>query len=146
MDKIIIVVDLGHFKAYRVSKNPMESPKTELIKSYDFIDGHGKLRDKLSDVAGRFGAGEGKGSARKGYGEPHNIELETEKRLIKLIVKDINGLIAKEKCAKWYLAAVKSINKQIVGNLAPGVKAKLHKNIAADLTKVARSKILSRFE
>jgi len=146
MDKIIIVVDLGHFKAYRVSKAPMESAKTELIESYDFIDGHGKLRDKLSDGAGRFGAGEGKGSARKGYGEPHNLESETEKRLIRLIANGINRLIEKENCARWYLAAVKKINRQIVGSLAPGVRARLTKNVAADLTKIAKSKILSRFE
>jgi hypothetical protein len=55
MNKIIIAVDLGHFKAYKITKNPMESTRTKLIKSYDAIDAHGKLSEKLTDNAGRFG-------------------------------------------------------------------------------------------
>jgi len=77
MDKIIIVADLGHFKAYRVSKKPMESARTTLIGSYDFIEAHGKLGDKLSDTAGRFGMKGGKKGAAKGYGEAHNIKTES---------------------------------------------------------------------
>jgi hypothetical protein len=55
MDKIIIITaDLGHFKAYRITKDPLEtSPIVTLIESYDSIEGHGKLGDKLSDAAGK---------------------------------------------------------------------------------------------
>ncbi len=146
MNKIIIVVDLGHFKAYRVSKAPMESTKTTLIESYDSVEGHGKLGEKLSDRAGRFRRGEGKKGAATGYGAQHNLKLETEKRLIKLIVKDINALIAREKCKKWNLAAASRINRQIIDNLKPSVKTKLHKSITADLTKIDKSEILSFFK
>jgi hypothetical protein len=146
MNKIIIIVDLGHFKAYRATKAPMESTRIELIKSYDTIDGHGRLGEKLSDNAGRFGMGGGKDGAAKGYGEPHNLESETERKLVKTIAQDINILIKKEKITKWHLAAVKKINKQIVELLTPAVKKKLDKNITADLTKTRRSDILSYFE
>jgi len=146
MEKIIIVVDLGHFKAYRVTKNPMESDRTELIKSYDSVAGHGKLTDKLSDDAGRFGMRGGKNGSAKGYGEPHSLQLETEKKLIKMMAKDINDLLNREKCSKWWLAAVRKINKKIIENLTPDIKAKLDKNITADLTKVAKSDILSHFQ
>ncbi len=146
MKKVIIAVDLGHFKAYRVTKNPMESVRTELIKSYDLIEGHGKLTDKLSDTAGRFGTGGGKKGSAKGYGEPHNLLLETEKKLIKAITKDINELVTVEKCSKWYMSAVKKINKKIVNGLEQAVKEKLDKNITADLTKVAKSEILGYFQ
>jgi len=51
MDKTIIVVtDLGHFKAYRITQEQMESPRVTMIESYDSIEGHGKLVDKLSDI------------------------------------------------------------------------------------------------
>jgi hypothetical protein len=43
-----------------VSKNPLESPKIELLKSYDAVAGHGKFGDKLTDDAGRFGFNGGK--------------------------------------------------------------------------------------
>lgn len=145
MKKLIIAVDLGHFKAYRISKKPHESVRTELIGSYDSIEGHGKLGDKLSDGAGVFGMSGGKNGAAKGYGDPNNLELETEKKLIKMIAKDINRIVTRENCP-WYLAAVKRINRQIVKYLSPEVKDRLGKNITSDLTKTTKSEILAFFE
>ncbi|MDP2156122.1 MAG: host attachment protein [Nitrospirota bacterium] len=146
MDKIIIVVDLGHFKAYKVTKQDHESPKIQLIESYDSIEAHGKLSDKLSDTAGRFGVGGGKNGAAKGYGEPHNIELEMERKATKLIASDINAIIKKEGSPKWYLAASTMINSQILDNLEAEVKAKLDKNIMSNLTKTDKSDIMKHFE
>jgi hypothetical protein len=143
---IIIAADLGHFKAYRITKDPMEkSPRVMLIEGYDSIEGHGKLGDKLSDSAGRFVRGGGKKESAKGAGERHNIELETEKKIIKMIARDIDDLIVREKCEKWCLAAAEKINGQIVEKLTPEVKIKLDKNIAADLTKIDKSEILGHF-
>jgi hypothetical protein len=143
---IIIAADLGHFKAYRITKDPVEiSPRVTLIEGYDSIEGHGKLGDKLSNSAGRFVRGGGKKESAKGSGERHNIELETEKKIIKMIARDIDDLIVREKCEKWYLAATEKINGQIVEKLTPEVKIKLDKNIAADLTKIDKSEILGHF-
>ena len=147
MDKIIIIAaDLGHFRAYRITKDPLEkSPEITSIESYDTIDGHGKLGDKLSDAAGRFGRGGGKGEPAKDSGERHNIELETEKGLIKMIAKDIDDLIVGEECEKWHFAAGEKINRQIIESLKPEVKARLIKNITANLTNIKKSEILSHF-
>lgn len=146
MDKVIIAVDLGHFRAYRVTKQEHESPKIQLIESYDSVESHGKLSDKLSDTAGRFGVGGGKNGAAKGYGEPHNIELEMEKKATKLISNDINAIIKREGSLKWYLAASTMINSQIIDNLDPEVKAKLDKNITSNLTKTDKADIMKHFE
>ncbi len=148
MEKIIIITaDLGHFKIYRITKNPLEkSPGITLIESYDSIDGHGKLGEKLSDAAGRFRRGGRKEEAAKGSGERHNIKLETEKRLIKMIAKDIGTHVVSEKCDKWFLAAARKINRQIVENLKPEIKDKMSKNLSADLTKVKKSEILGHFK
>jgi len=146
MAAIIITVDLGHFKAYRVITDSLASPKIELIESYDSIEGHGKLSEKLSDIAGRFVGGGGKGEVAKGYGEPHNLVADIRKKLVKMIAMDINALIKKEDCDKWYLAAGERINKDIVKKLEPKVKTKLKKNISLDLTNTPKSKILSHFK
>lgn len=146
MEKIIIAVDLGHFKAYKVTKQEHESPKIQLIESYDSIEAHGKLSDKLSDTSGRFAMGGGKNGAAKGYGEPHNIELEMEKKAAKLISNDINAIIKKEGSPIWYLAASKMINGQILDNLDAEVKAKLSKNIMSNITKADKSDIMKHFE
>jgi len=143
---IIITADLGHFKAYRVTKDPPDiSPRVTLIESYDSIEGHGKLGDKLSDAGGRFRRSGGKDEVSKGSGERHNIELEIEKKLSKMIAKDIDALIEREDCDKWYLASGKKINRQIIDNLKPEVKDRLVKNITANLTGVGKSEILSHF-
>ena len=146
MDKLIITVDLGHFKAYKVTKNDLESPHIQLIESYDSIEAHGKLSDKVTDTSGRFGMGGGKNGAAKGYGEPHNMELEMEKKAAKLIAKDINAIVKREGAPKWYLAASKMINSQILDNLEASVKAKLDKNITSDLTKIDKSDIMNYFK
>ncbi len=145
MKEIVIVVDLGHFKAYRLIKSPMGSPRLELIEEYDNISAHGRLSEKLSDEAGRFGMGMEKGSI-KGYGEAHHLELDIQKKIIKLIVKDINALINAEKPERWYLAAPKKVNNQIVENLLTEVRETLKKNVKADLTKVKKSELLEYFE
>jgi len=146
MNKLIVAVDLGHFKAYRVTKNQGESARVDLLDSYDIVDTHGKLMDKFTDAEGSFNRGAGKAGIAKGSGEPHNLETETEKKVIVRIVNDINMLVKKEGPAKWYLAAGERINNQIVENLHPSIKAKLDKSIMADLTKTDKSKILGHFE
>ena len=81
-----------------------------------------------------------------GSGERHAIEQETEKRIAKMIAKDIEAVIFSEECDTWYLAAGEKINSQVVENLSPEVKAGLDKNITADLTNISKSEILGHFE
>jgi len=146
MDRLIIAVDLGHFKAYKVSTDPPGSPKIQLVESYDSIEGHGKLSEKVSDGAGRFGMSGGKNGAAKGYGEPHNIELEAEKKAAKLIAKDIAAIIGREGIKKWWFAAAHKLNSLIMENLEPDLKAKMDKNINSNLTKTNKSEILKHFQ
>jgi Protein required for attachment to host cells len=143
--KIIFVVDLGHFKAYEISETPT-GPKIALLESRDYIDAHGKLSDKVSDKAGRFRLGGGKEGAAMGYGEPHNIELEEEKRLLKLIADNISDVLGREQCGEWHLAAPSEINGRILNNLVPELTSRIGKNISADLTKTKKSELLSHFE
>jgi hypothetical protein len=146
MSKVIIAVDLGHFKAYRVTKEPFDkSAKAELIESYDSVGAHVKLSDKLSDAAGRFRLSGGRNGKGAGYGEAHNLETEEERRLVKQIAADINGVISREKCETWSLAAGKNINGLIIEHLAPEVKAKLDKNLSCNLTKAGKSELLDCF-
>jgi len=147
MSELIIVADLGHMKAFRMTRNPLglESPKIELIKSCAFIEAHAKSSDKFSDSAGRYYVGSGKKGTGAGFGEPHNIESEAEKRFIAQFAEDIKTLILKEGCEKWYFAADSGINGRIIDKLDSSIRAKLKKNIAANLTKASKSRILGRF-
>ena len=145
MDKIIITADLGHFKAYKVTETPAGRVKVDLIESYDSIEGHGRLGEKLSDTAGRFEGGGRAGETTKGYGDLHNLELDIQKKLAGMIAQDINVLIEREDYTAWCLAAPEKINGIIVKNLKPGVKTAMIKNIMADLTNVKKSAIPGHF-
>jgi len=146
MDKtLIITADLGHFKAYRITQEAMESPRVTLVGSYDTIEGHGKLADKVSDAGGRFARGGLQGEIGMGSGERHNIELEATKRVTKKIANDIGDLVLGEQCKKWHLAAGEKVNRQIVEYLNPAVRARLDQNITADLTKTNKAEILRYF-
>ncbi|MDH4231848.1 MAG: host attachment protein [Nitrospirota bacterium] len=146
MDKLIIAVDLGHFRAYKLSTDSPGSPKINLVESYDSVEGHGRLGEKLSDEAGRFGMGGGKSGAAKGYGEPHNIELESEKKAAKLIARDIAAIIEREKIKKWWFAAANKMNSLVIENLDPDIRSRMDKNINSNLTNTKKSAILKHFE
>jgi hypothetical protein len=146
MDRLIIAVDLGHFKAYKVSTDSPGSPKIQLVESYDSIEAHGKLSERVSDGAGRFSEGGGKNGAAKGYGEPHNIELEAEKKTAKLIAKDIAAIIGREGIKKWWFAAANKLNSLVIEHLDTDIKAKMDKNINSNLTKTNKSEILKHFQ
>ena len=145
MDKIIITTDLGHFRAYKLTETARGREKLDLIGSYDSIEGHGKLGEKLSDSAGQFSRGGGNGQKAQGSGQPNNLEQEMEKQLSRMIARDINSLIKKEDYTAWCLAAPTKINSSIVRQLKPGVKTALIKNITADLTTIDKSKIPGYF-
>ena len=145
MDKIVFVADLGHFKAYTFTKTPQGTGKLDLIDSFDSMEAHGKFSDKVTDAAGKFGESVGKNSSVQGSGEAHNINTENEKRLVKNIAKSISKIVTERNCSSWLLAAEKTINGQIVEYLDPAVRAKLEKNIAANLTKADKTEIVNRF-
>ena len=145
MNKIVIIADLGHFKAYKLSKTDQGTGKLDLIESFDFLGAHEKFSEKYSDQFGNFGGAVGKSAAATGFGEAKNIAIEKEKRLVRNIAQSINKIIKTDHCDSWYMAAVKAINNQVVSFLDSEVKAKLEKNIPADLTKTPKSEIIARF-
>ncbi len=147
MSEIIITVDLGTINAYEIIRNPLkiESNRVKPIKSYVTIEPHARAYEKYRDAAGRFYQGGGTSGTTAGFGEQHNVDLEAEKRLIKRLAEDINDLILEKDCDKWFLAADRSINNQILENLTPAVKAKLKKNVAANLTKTDKSVVMDYF-
>ena len=51
---LIIVADRGSLKAYRVNETPTRGPSLKLVQAFDVTDAHGKLIDKVTDLAGRY--------------------------------------------------------------------------------------------
>ena len=145
---MVVVAELGGFKAYRVENNNhlAREPRLEILAQYENAEAHGHLVDKVSDLSGRFPRGTGtKAGGAMSDGERHNIELETRRRLVRQLAHRLNTLARGQDIERCFLAASKEINHQLLEELDPQLRAKIEKNIPADLTKLERAEILRRF-
>ena len=78
-------------------------------------------------------------------GERHNIELEMRKRLVRQLAEHFNILARGRDVERCLVAASREINKQLLDELEPQVRAKIEKIIPSDLTKVERAQLMSYF-
>jgi len=141
---LVVVADLGGYKAFKLADGELNhTPRLELLDQFDNPEAHGRLVDTVSDLSGRFPRGMA-GSAMSD-GERHNIELERRKRFVRLLAQRLNQLGRISEFEKWFLAASKEINHQLVAELDSQLRAKITKNVPADLMKVERVEILRHF-
>jgi len=144
---LVVVADLGCLKAFWLDNNHLNrTPRLEPVEEFERPEAHGKLVDKVSDQSGRFPRGGGTTAAgAMADGERHNIELEMRKRLVRQLARRFNTLARAKEVEHCLLAASKEINHQLLEELEPEVRAKIQKNLSADLTKLERSEILAHF-
>ena len=142
--QLLIVTELGSFKAYTVDNSRMHTTaRLELIEHYTPKQPLRKMADKRSDLAGRYRAPGGKGNTPSG--ERHNIELEERKRLIRQLAKRLDVLMGDGDVESCYLAASKGIDQQILGALSNVAHAKIKRNLPVDLIKTSKAKLLEYF-
>src|SRR5438034_7913791 len=87
---LIVVTDRGSLKAYRVDETPTRGPSLKLVQAFDITDAHGKLIDKVTDLAGRFPVGDGAGVHHgASIAERTQLESETDRRIYKQLADQI---------------------------------------------------------
>src|SRR3989442_14024327 len=48
-NKLIILADLGELKAYKLTRDELDTtPRLELVETFNTLDGHGRIVDKVS--------------------------------------------------------------------------------------------------
>ena len=143
---IVITADRGSLKAYQVNETPTRGASLQLIQAFDITDAHGRLVDKVTDLAGRFPITEAAG-AHRGPASIAESKLQTEtdrrinKELADQIVKIINGS-GKE---GWSFAAPPEIHGAIVDLLPGRVRDRIVEHVKSDLVKVEPAKLSSHF-
>jgi len=148
MDNIVILADLGKLVAYRILTDPdgVASPRAEMIKCVDSLDARTRTSERVSDSAGRFRrAGKVENGTRAGYGERHNMETETRRRLVNVAAEEISSLLIQEGRPHWHMAASRSMNRSLLESIPPDLRSLLRKNLKADLTNLSKAEVLSRF-
>jgi hypothetical protein len=149
MSKLVVLTDLGTFKAFALDKSPLNStPRLQPVDKAEFEEGDDRIGRRVSDQAGQFTKNAPAFTAIKDQsnGERHNMWLENEKRSVKKIAQRISDLLSDGKFESCYLAASSEINKSILDQLPPNARAKIEKNVQRDLVNTPREQILQQFQ
>jgi hypothetical protein len=143
---LVIVADRGSLKAYRVNETPTRGPSLQLVRAFDVTDAHGKLIDKVTDLAGRFPVSDGR-SARhaNSIAERTQMESETERRIHKQLADQIATITTESGQEGWSFAAPAGIHAVVVGLLPPAVRNRIVEHVKSDLVKVEPARLPSHF-
>jgi hypothetical protein len=144
---LIIVTDRGSLKAYRVNETPTRGPSLQLVQAFNITDAHGRLVDKVSDLAGRFQVSNGAGAHRgaSSIAERTQLEVETDRRIHRELADQITKIVSSNGKEGWAFAAPAEIHSAIVALLPPAVRDRIVEHVKSDLVKVEPAKLISRF-
>ena len=143
---LIIVTDRGSLKAYRVDETPTRGPSLQLVQAFNITDAHGKLVDKVSDLAGRFPVGDGAGGRHaNSIAERTQLETETDRRIHKQLADQIVKIVQSDVVEGWSFAAPASIHAAIVDLLPASVRDRIVEHVKSDLVKTESSKLPAHF-
>lgn len=136
-EKRIILADMGELKSYKVDYIAATGRyHVEPITDIDYIEGHKKIGDTLSDDQGIF---------QHASGENHSLEHHVEQQLVQKIADDISSMLADAPAGSCYLAFPAKHHKELTAALSETARKALAKNIASDLVKCPKEEILNHF-
>ncbi len=148
---IVIVADLGEMKVYKAEPRDLEAEaglkpqniKLDLVNAIDYVEAHWKVKDIVTDEAGRFKAPNGTSG---GITERHGIEAKMEEDVIRAIAEDIDKMVAQYNPPKFFLALPQTIFKRVLDRLSQETKTKLFRFIEEDLTKTDKNRLPELFK
>ena len=142
--KLMVVADLGHLRAYRLQRIPTaRTARLSLVedRATEVTD---HLSEAVTDQAGRFRRELSVGGMLSD-GEEHHLGLERRRRAIKTLATRVSRLIDREAVDGCFLAADPRINQCVLEAMHPAARAKVQKNILANLSKLRPPQLLERF-
>jgi len=143
---LVIVADRGTLKAYRVDETPTRGPSLQLVQAFNITDAHGKLIDKLTDVAGRFPVSDGIGRQHHAASIAESkLETETDRRIYKQLADQIVKITSESGKEGWSFAAPAEIHSAIVDLLPGRVRDRIIEHVKSDLVKVEPAKLHTHF-
>jgi hypothetical protein len=143
---IVIAADRGSLKAYQVNETPTRGPSLKLIQAFDVTAAHGKMIDKVTDLAGRFAVTDSAGSHRGTASIAESkLENETDRRINKELADQIAKIINESGKEGWAFAAAPEIHSAIVDLLPGRVRDRIVEHVKSDLVKVEPAKLPNHF-
>jgi Protein required for attachment to host cells len=142
---LVIVTDRGSLKAYQVNETPTRGPSLQLIQAFDVTDAHGRLIDKVTDLAGRFPVTDGSGTHHRASIAESKLETETDRRICKQLADQIVKITDRSGKGGWSFAAPAEIHAAIVDLLPATARNRIVEHVKSDLVKVEPAKLHSHF-
>jgi Protein required for attachment to host cells len=142
---IVIAADRGSLKAYQVNETPTRGPSLKLIQAFDVTAAHGKLIDKVTDLAGRYSVGDSAGVEHGASIAQSKVETEIDRRIHKELADRIARIINDSGKESWAFAAAPEIHSAIVDLLPDRVRNRIVEHVKSDLVKVEPAKLLNHF-
>jgi hypothetical protein len=144
---LVIVIDRGSLKAYRVTETPTRGPSLQLVQAFNITDAHGRLVDKLSDLAGRFPVTDGAGAHRgpASIAERTQLGTEMDRRIHKELADQIAKIVLQNGKEGWAFAAPSEIHAAVVSLLPAAVRERIVEHVKSDLVKVEAAKLIDHF-
>ena len=119
----------------------------KLVQAFNITDAHGRLVDKVSDLAGRFPVTNGAGSHHGAGSIAERTQLATEmdRRIHKELADQITKIVSLDGKEGWSFAAPAEIHGAIVDLLPAAVRDRIVEHVKSDLVKVEPAKLVPRF-
>jgi len=146
--KLLVLADLGHFKAYRLEEDQnFSQPRLQLLEQWDTnVPRH--LSEELTDQAGQFRKGTvPAGASNLSDGEEHNLDLERRRRALKTVATHLRALLNRKEIDVdgCYFAASSEINGAILNELDQQTRSQIQKNVCANLTRLNSDQVIAQF-
>ena len=140
---IVIVADMEELKIYEVKKHERDFDNEqkivyslEIFNDANFIEGAKQLHELKSDANGRI---------NHGSTEEDTVKEEIERRTLSEVTQSIDMLVKETHPKSLFLAFPKKHHSQLAEKLSQQTKAILKKNLALDLVKTEKDKLLEYF-
>lgn len=146
---LIVLVDRGGLKAYRVNEAPVHGPSLQLVQALEITDAKPFL-DKLSDqVAARPmmvpAEGRPNGAHVRPVGDWPQLEAEGQRRICKQLAQQIARIVKEANVEAWSLAAPSSIHAIIVDLLPEELRERIVEHVESDLVRIPPAKLTAHF-
>ncbi|HET9801281.1 MAG TPA: host attachment protein [Chthoniobacterales bacterium] len=126
---LIVVVDRGRLKAYRVRETPTRGPKLELVQAFGIPNLNAFSRAHRT-------------TATTDWPE---LEIEETRQICRQLADEIINLVRRDFGEGWSLAAPESICNQIVDLLPLEIRKRIVERVERDLVKTPVAELLSHF-
>ena len=126
---LIVVVDRGRLKAYRVCETPARGPKLELVQAFGIPNLNAFSRGHRTTAVTHL----------------PELELEETRQTCRELAQEIVKLVEQDFGEGWSLAAPESIYNQIIDFLPIEIRERIVEHVPRDLSKIPAAELLSHF-